>query len=263
MPRLQWQKRLRPPGPGSRVRCAWVVVLSWGRGRTLQRGDRRAASHDRHLSASPTAARTHDLRDGVHARQRSTLLAPACQPQQRHAEHRRQRAQPQRNGQQVGPVHPVAHVGQGRLGERGHAEEQRHRHQRAQQQRLAHLACPQAAARGHEQGHPHGKQQRQQGPDAQGDFIDDVHCQPDFVHGVSPFNSWSDATRGRLQSHFRSFSVVAQAAEPAPRPGLPRKGRQYSHVRALGASPCPHCAAMRERGEGPQGLSNVLLIPGL
>ena len=35
-----------------------------------------------------------------------------------------------------------------------------------------------------------------------------------------------------------------------PKRGQPRKGRPA----ALAASPCPHCAAMRERGEGPQGL---------
>ena len=44
---------------------------------------------------------------------------------------------------------------------------------------------------------------------------------------------------------------AAQTAASAAPPGLPRKGRQYSHMRALGASPCPRCAAMRERGGCP------------
>ena len=47
---------------------------------------------------------------------------------------------------------------------------------------------------------------------------------------------------------------AAQTAASAAPPGLPRKGRQYSHMRALGASPCPRCAAMRERGEAAQRL---------
>jgi len=59
-------------------------------------------------------------------------------------------------------------------------------------------------------------------------------------------------------SVFRVYAPQWRSAWSRPMPGLPRKGRPA----ALGASPCPRRAALRERGEGAKRHRGVFHLSG-
>lgn len=134
------------------------------------------------------AARTTSQTSGKRSSQPSMSCLrsgrPASQAGQRESQQRGEPTAGNGQAQQVGPVHPVAHVGKGRAAHRGQGQEGEDGHRGAHGQRGQHGVTAQAAARHKQQDQPPSHTDGDVGPQGKRDLVGDVQREPDFIHGV-------------------------------------------------------------------------------